>query len=141
MTTQSTSGTQNTPFPPITVRVLGRAAELFAGQATVGQAAPFETKVQVSARTPRTIIQEIAKKNPLIADQLIRSDGTPRSSTKILIKGKPPESLDARLVTREEAAAVTPAGGAVTPEDQPIIIIIIDGDGDILIVVIVPCDG
>lgn len=69
----------------VRVRLLAKAAEL---------AAAHETLVEVKEKTARAIINEIAKANPLLGDQIVRGDGTPRSSTKILIDGKPPLDLD-----------------------------------------------
>lgn len=107
----------------VTVRLMGKAAELI-------QKDRFESsqdlKVKVSEATPRNILTEIARQNPLMTDQMIRNDGTPRSSTKILINGKPPIDLDMKLTTKRV--------------QQGDIVVIIFTD-DIVIVIVVPCDG
>ena len=69
----------------VKVRLMGKAAEL---------ANAHEVAVTTTATTPKSVLSELAKGNPLLADSLIRGDGTPRSSTRVLINGKPPASLD-----------------------------------------------
>jgi hypothetical protein len=69
----------------VQVKLMGKVREL-------SSAATMEA--DVSTATPREIINEIAQANPLLADSLIRSNGDPRASTKILINGRPPRSLD-----------------------------------------------
>ncbi|MEP0706989.1 MAG: hypothetical protein ABJL17_04435 [Parvibaculum sp.] len=60
-------------------------------------------EVSVSKLTPSEIIKAVASQNPLLERQIIRSDGTPRLSTKILIDGQPPNSLEAEI---EKTASV-----------------------------------
>lgn len=109
----------------VTVRLMGKGSEILKSKDPCAEPC-HDIKVQVSEATPRNILQEIAKQNPLIADQIIRADGTPRSSTKILVGGKPPRDLDEKLATRRVVEAD--------------IIIIIFTD-DIVIIIFLPCDG
>ena len=51
-------------------------------------------KLSLESLTPREIVKAIADQNPLIKQQLIRDNGDPRLSTKILVDGTPPKSLD-----------------------------------------------
>lgn len=51
-------------------------------------------EVSVPELTPREILKAVAAQNPLLERQIIRSDGSPRLSTKILVDGQPPWSLD-----------------------------------------------
>ncbi len=120
--------------PEIKVRLMGRVADI---EDSCGKVLPREISVRLSQTeniTPRTILKELAEQNPLIADQIIRFDGTPRSSTKILLNGNPPRNLDSKLALarRKNARGV-------------IVIVVIDGDGDgdidIVIIVMLPCDG
>ena len=69
----------------IQVKLMGKAREL-------SSAATMEA--DVSTATPREIINEIARANPLLTDSLVRGNGDPRASTKILINGRSPRSLD-----------------------------------------------
>lgn len=115
-----------TEKPTVRVRLMGKAAELV-GAERLRETGVADLEVAVSGTSPREILQEIARANPLIADQIIRGDGTPRSSTKVLVNGKPPADLDMRLATRQE----TREGG---------IIIVIFTD-DIVIIIFLPCDG
>jgi hypothetical protein len=69
----------------VQVKLLGKAREL-SSAASIG--------VSVQTATPRDIVNEIARGNPLLTDSLIRANGDPRASTKILINGNPPRSLD-----------------------------------------------
>jgi hypothetical protein len=74
----------------VNVTLLAKAAEVLQAH---------KTSVEVSATTPRAIIGELAKSNSLLADQLVRGDGTPRSSTRILING------ETSAIARREAAS------------------------------------
>jgi hypothetical protein len=78
----------------ISVKLLGQLLEL---------AAASTIQAKVRGQTPREIINEIAHANPLIAESIVREDGNPRLSTKILINGRPPKSLDERIPTLSEA--------------------------------------
>lgn len=111
----------------VTVRLMGKATELIKANDPCNKNCR-ELKVQVNDVTPRSIINEIAKQNPLLRDQIVRRDGTPRSSTKILINGQPPSDLDMELTTRR------------VKDEQTDIIIVVFPD-EIIIIVIVPCDG
>lgn len=88
----------------VEVNLFAKAAEL---------AAAHKVTLEVKETTPRAILQEIAKGNPLLKDQIVRGDGSPRSSTRILINGTPPSSLDD----------------------------VIQADADLSVAVVMPCDG
>lgn len=88
----------------IEVRLLAKAAEL-AGAHTVS--------IDVQGTTPRDILLELARTNTLLHDQIIREDGIPRSSTRVLVNDMPPSSLDDDI----------PAGASL------------------LVAVMFPCDG
>ena len=128
----------------ITVKLMGKAAELLARQGACNPK-EFTHEIEVSVREPtvRGILQEIAAQNPLIADQIIREDGTPRSSTKILVGGRPPRSLDETLIFADgDEGYVTgpdgqhiPTAKAKKPKPKP------KPPKPIVIVIIVPCDG
>lgn len=109
----------------VTVRLMGKAGELIKFSDSERQISR-DLKVKVSEVTPRNIIAEIAKQNSLIAEQIIRDDGIPRSSTKILINGQPPKNLDMALSTKR------------VQQGEIIIVIFTD---EIIIVIVVPCDG
>ena len=120
----------------ITVRLMGKAGELAKGAAQCdARGAELTMRLPVGGTSPRDIIAKIAEENPLLRDQMVRADGTPRSSTRILFNGKPPRDLDQKLEIRRD------------PQTRQFIIVIIFGDGtvivitDIVIIVYVPCDG
>jgi hypothetical protein len=126
---------QPTDGPEITVRLMGKVGE-FARDREVADKRGAEIRMRLPEKTtPRNLIAQIAKENPLLRDQIIRGDGSPRSSTRILLNGKPPESLDVKLEVRDD------------PISKKRIVIVILGDGtvvvitDIVIIVFVPCDG
>lgn len=50
------------------------------------------------------VIRKLAAESPELERQLLRADGTPRQSARVLIDGRPTRSLDDRL----------PAGATVT---------------------------
>lgn len=124
--------------PEITVRLMGKAGEFARSEErTEGRGATLKMRLPEKAKstTPRKLIQQIAHENPLLRDQLVRADGTPRSSTRILLNGKPPEDLDANLEIRQD------------PRTEELVIVVILTDGtvilitDVVIIVFVPCDG
>lgn len=55
--------------------------------------------LMVAQRTPAEILKELASMNPLVADSIVRPDGTPRSSTKVLINGEAPTDLATLIPT------------------------------------------
>jgi hypothetical protein len=125
--------------PEITVRLMGRVAECQKACQPCGDVAGAAIRVRLpddmTETTPRELISLIARQNPLLRDQIVRHDGTPRSSTRILFNGQPPADLDTRLQIRED------------PKTSERIIIIIFDDGtvvvvtDTTIIVFLPCDG
>ena len=126
--------------PEITVRLLGRAAEFRESPAPEqrgdrGAALRLRLAEDVREITPRQLLAQVASENPLLRDQIVRKDGSPRSSTRILINGQPPPDLDMRMEVRQDAASA-----------RRVIVIIFD-DGtvvvvtDVVIIVFVPCDG
>jgi molybdopterin converting factor small subunit len=88
----------------VEVQLLAKAAEL---------AATHKVTLEVKESTPKAILQELAKGNPLLKDQIVRADGLPRSSTRILVNGVPPSSLDEVLAAGAElsVAVVMPCDG------------------------------
>lgn len=121
----------------ITVRLMGKLGEL-AKSCECVDARGAELKMKLpdeGATSPRKLIAQIADENPLLRDQMVRGDGSPRSSTRILLNGKPPRDLDQRMEIRRD------------PETRAFIIVVIFGDGtvviitDIVVIVLVPCDG
>lgn len=88
----------------ITVNLLAKAAEL---------AETHTLKVEIPENTPIKILEAVADQNPLLKNQILREDGTPRSSTKVLINGVPNSDLL-----------------KIFPEDA-----------DITVAVVMPCDG
>lgn len=133
----------------ITVRVMGKAAE-FASPTGSGEI-PVHLPAHAHTITPLEIIHHVANQNPLLKDQLIREDGTPRSSTKILLNGTPPKSLHQKLSIQKRTVqgVVTDVGqpaapGSVVQSPQRVVVVIVDIDlviVEIVIVVVVPCDG
>lgn len=124
----------------ITVRLMGKAAEVLARQGLSGASElTQEIEISVKERTIRGVLQELARQNPLIADQIVREDGTPRSSTRILVGGRPPGSLDDPLPFPD---GDTGSGGRETaspmakkPKPKP------KPHPPIVIIIVVPCDG
>lgn len=121
----------------ITIRLMGRSAEPLRGTSPMGERRSADVRMKLPANKPitlRNLIRKIADENPLLKDQIVRGDGTPRSSTRILLNGKPPEDLDATLEVREDA-------------QRRRTIVVILGDGtvivitDVVIIVFLPCDG
>jgi len=120
----------------IVVRLMGKAAEMLTPNSTrFDHVHDIKVRLPENIRTttPAEIIKLIADQNPLLRDQIVRGDGTPRSSTRILLNGAPPRSLDQRLevVEREKGEIIVIIFG-------PVIVVV---DGPIIVVVVVPCDG
>jgi hypothetical protein len=125
--------------PDIKVRLLGKLGELALSQAEASAMRGAELSVRLpegtSETSPRKLIAQIAEENPLLRDQMIRQDGSPRSSTRILLNGKPPADLDQRMEVRYDK------------ETDREIIVVVFSDGtvviitDVVIIVLVPCDG
>lgn len=69
----------------VNVKLHGAAEALLASE---------QLDVTVARATPSEIIKAVAAANPLLKRQLVRGDGSPRQSTRILIDGAPPSSLD-----------------------------------------------
>jgi len=71
--------------PSVKVRLFAKAAEL---------AGSTDVELVLKEPTIKGMLSEIASSQPLLTDHIVRADGSPRSSTKILIDGHPPASLD-----------------------------------------------
>lgn len=56
-----------------------------------------QIEVEVETLTPREIILAIARMNPALQRQIVRDDGNPRQSSKILIDGTQPDDLDSEF--------------------------------------------
>jgi hypothetical protein len=135
--------------PQIAVRLLGRAAELVSTQSPV---ANLQVRLpgNIQVITPAEIIKLVADQNVLLRNQIIRDDGMPRSSTKILLNGVAPKNLNQQLrlekrVVRDVVSDTgqTSGGDPIQPLER-IVVVIVDidlGVVDILVVIIVPCDG
>jgi|HubBroStandDraft_2_1064218.scaffolds.fasta_scaffold136540_3 hypothetical protein len=80
-----------------------RVAVTLRGEAEVLMEAE-EVALRLPTPTPMAILKALAKKDPRLKDCLVRGNGNPRLSTKILINGYPPRSLSSRI----------PAGARVT---------------------------
>jgi len=72
----------------VTVQLRGAAEALLLTEAV---------EVSVTKLTPKEILKAVAAQNPLLERQIIRGDGSPRLSTKILVNGQPPRSLDEEI--------------------------------------------
>lgn len=138
----------------ITVRLMGKAAEFLTPDvARRGHLHDIKVRLpnQVRETTPAEIIRFVAEQNPLLRDQIIRGDGTPRSSTRILINGVPPKSLSEKIEVLEEFVdePLLLPKVAGPPVAQPharrrVIVLRIHGEigpFSIDIVIVVPCDG
>jgi len=115
---------------------MGRSAEPVRGWSPVEARRSADVRVKIPLDKPTTLgemVKRLADENPLLRDQIVRGDGTPRSSTRILINGEPPRDLHARVEMRREAAR------------DVIVVVLSDGTviviTDIVIIVFLPCDG
>ena len=79
------------------VTLLAKAAEL---------AGAHQVSVDIEGTTPRDVLLALAQSNALLHDQILRGDGTPRSSTRILVNGFPPSSLDEEISTGANVSVV-----------------------------------
>jgi hypothetical protein len=120
----------------ITVRLMGKVGELAkSAHGCDPRGAELTMRLPIGGTSPRDIIARVADENPLLRDQMVRADGSPRSSTRILLNGKPPRDLDQKLEIRRD------------PQTRRLVIVIILTDGtvivitDVVIIVFVPCDG
>ena len=88
----------------VDVQLFAKAMEL-AKTGTMG--------IKIGERTPLAVIKALADANPLLSSAIIRDDGTPRSSTKILIDGAAPPRLDQAFPdgARVQVAIVTACDG------------------------------
>lgn len=123
--------------PEITVRLAGRIAEV-AGVGSLEREQGVMLRLtlpdEMKETTPRQLIAHIAKQNPLLRDQIVRRDGTPRSSTRILLDGMPPDDLDDILSVTEDKTSRKLLLCRRLPNGYLIC-------REIVIIVVVPCDG
>lgn len=124
-------------MPEIEVRLMGRVGEFAELSSRQERGASLKMRIpeEMKETTPQELISLVADQNPLLRDQLVRRDGTPRASTRILLDGKPPSDLGGRLELRRDA------------QSSRLVIVVIFDDGtvvvitDVVIIVFVPCDG
>ncbi len=118
---------------------MGKASELMRSYASLQDSRVVGVRTRLPATkttTPRKIMEHVANENPLLRDQMLRKDGAPRSSTRILFDGRPPRDLDEELEIRViESPTFARSRRVVVVVDIDLIII------DIVIVVVLPCDG
>ena len=127
----------------ITVRLMGKATEIIdqcCDKSAQSRYHEVKVKIPQNRNSLREIVEDLAKSNPLIEDQIIRSDGTPRSSTKILINGKAPKSLEGKVEFKKQRGFKGSVGFVIVIvwDDGTITVIT---DEPIVIIVVLPCDG
>jgi hypothetical protein len=141
MTSEAKSARVN-EGPEITVKLMGKVAEFAktGDESDVGRLPGLRMRLSdTESTTPRRILQQLASENPLLSDQILRKDGSPRSSTRILFNGRAPSDLDGTLEIREIEDPLLSVARRV--------IVIIFDDGtvviitDVVVIVMVPCDG
>ena len=89
---------KSTTTSKVSLTVRGRAESIL-------QAGELNLEVKGKV-TPRKILEEIARVHPEIKSGLMRADGTPRLSTKILIDGGPPFDLDETIPVKAKTSVV-----------------------------------